>query len=245
VSGNRVTFDESSAASCISAYPSLTCTSSTAVPMACSAALSGAVAVGSTCQSGIDCATGSYCKVTAASPCSGTCTTDIAAGATCGLGDVCVSGYECTGKCTAIPAPTGPASAGGACGYNTSTKVLTSCADGLACDLGTKVCVAVVAQGGACSDGAGVCAPFTYCDPTTKTCKPDPGVGGDCGAAAGQDVIFCAPGTYCDVTTGTAGKCATLLGTGAACKNAGQCASGFCTATDGGTGMCLAACTEE
>jgi hypothetical protein len=159
-----------------------------------------------------------------------------------------VTGYTCTaGTCTATPTPATPATSGEACGYNATSKLVVACGTGLSCNLAltTKVCVATVQAGGACTDGASECEPFTYCDPTSKTCKANPGAGSGCGAEKGEDVIECATGTFCKPTTGTIGVCTTLGATGASCAAADQCTSGVCKKADGGAGTCAAACAEE
>ena len=249
VTAGRVTFDEGEAAGCLAAYAQISCAAaSSPAPSACAATLTGTVAAGGTCYGSVDCSGDSYCQGLggATSVCMGTCAAKLASGATCTAGEQCVTGFACDGTCKAIPAAPTPAAAGATCGYSSTTKTITTCATGLSCDALTLKCVATINQGSPCTPGAGICETFTDCDPTSKTCKPYPGVGGDCGQAAGQDFINCAAGTYCDVVSGTAaGKCAALLGTSAACVFGVECASGACSGTDGGMGTCYAACTQE
>jgi hypothetical protein len=250
VTAGRVKFTGgSNATTCLSDIAALSCSSDTAsaTPAACFQALSGAVPAGGTCYSDYDCSTADFCKGLGSGSCSGTCTALVAAGAACTAGESCVAGYECTGTCTKTVAATPGAALGAECGYMASTMTFTSCAGGLACNGAAKppVCVTQVAEGAACTPGAGVCETFTYCDPTSKTCKPYPGAGGGCGAAAGQDLIGCFPGSYCKATTGEMGTCTALGATGATCKGNADCESNMCSAGDGGTGACLAACTQE
>jgi hypothetical protein len=246
----RVTFTGgSNATTCLSDFQSLSCTGGAAptTPAACYEALSGAVKSGGTCYSDYDCSTADFCKGLGSGSCTGTCTALVAAGAACAAGESCVAGYECTGTCTKAAAATAGAALGAECGYMASTMTITACAGGLACNGAAQppVCVAQVAEGAACTPGAGVCETFTYCDPTSKTCKSYPQAGGGCGSVAGQDPIGCYPGSYCKLTTGERGTCTALGATGATCKAAGDCASNMCSAGDGGTGACLAACTQE
>jgi len=257
VSAGRVTFDSTQAAACIGAYSGASCTDFSAAtePAACTATLKGTVADKSTCYNDIDCGATSYCSGLggASASCTGTCAPRLAAAATCTSSDKCVTGYSCSSgaggamTCTASTTAT-PAALGATCGYDSKTSTFVSCGAGLACSSKTSTCVTQVATGAACTPGAGVCEPFSACDPTTKKCAAYPAAGGKCGEAAGQDPVACAPGSYCQPATGTplVGTCATLGASGAACSSGTQCASGSCAKHgDGGAGTCAAACTQE
>jgi len=259
VTAGRVTYSATDGAACLQALANISCatvTTPSSEPAACTSTFKGTVAAGGACDSSLDCGTGSFCSGLggSAGSCTGTCTADLTAGTSCSASDVCTSGTACTGSpttCTTIPAPVG---SGQTCLYDSgSMSSAPACQLGLACDLTTFTCVTPVAPGDPCPTGHGICAPFTYCDPTSKTCKPDPTTGGKCGAAAGEDVIPCIGQNYCkgSGTTATAGTCTALGAGNAACEasllaGAGaQCASGSCSVSDGGPGTCAAACTKE
>ena len=256
VQSGRIVYDESKASACLTATAAISCGNQAAgapEPADCIATIVGTVAASGTCFSSVDCAPDNFCSGLGGTTgsCTGTCAPLIAAGAACSAGDECVAGNTCSGSgssqsCTAIAAAAG-ATLGGTCGYDSSSKTVTVCASGLACNAATLVCVTPVSQGAACTPGAGVCEYFTDCDPTTKTCKAYPGLGGGCGAAAGEDVVGCAGKTFCQTSSGSAlvGTCAALGGGGAACTSGAQCASHACSTSDGGAGTCFPACTEE
>ena len=252
VAAGRATFDSTQAASCLSAVAAVNCATFATggtEPAACSGALKGTVAGGGTCNSTLDCASPDVCVgVGVNGSCSGTCKAPIAADATCGTPTPCVAGYECTGTpatCTAIPPA---ATAGQPCLYDSATMMAApGCQAGLACDLTTFECVTPVVEGKTCETGHGTCVAFTYCDPTSKTCKQDPAAGGRCGTVKGQDAIGCLGQTYCK-TIGdgsTAGTCVALIASGSECQYGVECASGQCNRTDAGTGTCGASCTKE
>jgi hypothetical protein len=259
VTAGSVKYDAASGASCLTALANVDCATVTTVssePAACTAALTGKVATGGACHSSLDCSATDYCSGLggASASCSGTCATQLTVGTSCTAADVCVEGSACAGSpltCTAIPAPVAK---GATCLYDSTTKkAAPACQLGLACDLNTFQCVSPIAPGDPCPPAHGTCAPFTYCDPTSKTCKADPTTGGKCGDVAGEDPIPCLGQSYCKgaSTTATNGVCTALIAGGASCESTllapvgGQCASGSCSVTDGGVGACAAVCTRE
>lgn len=253
VAAGRVTFDSTQASSCLTTAGTVDCAtfSSGTEPTACAAALKGTVASGGTCYSGVDCVSPMFCNGLggATRSCSGTCMSPVAASASCTIGGApCVAGYFCAGSpatCTANPTP---AALGQTCIYDTSTMMgAPPCQTGLACDLTTFTCVTPVVEGKACEPGHGTCATFSYCDPTSKTCKQDPGAGGKCGVIAGEDPIVCLGPTYCkpNATGSTAGTCAALSAPGASCTTSAECATRVCSGPDGGTHTCAPACSKE
>jgi hypothetical protein len=261
VSAGRVTYDPTKASACLAATTALGCdagASTSAMGLTdCKAALAGTVAANGTCYNSVDCAGTNFCSGLGATggSCTGTCKPLVAAGATCAAGDQCVSGYVCgsaggdagTSLACVTSTPANLAASGAACGYNSTTKVNVSCAAGLVCNSSTKTCQAPIKAGATCTPGAGECDLFTYCDPTSKTCKNDPGVGGACGSSPSQDFIPCTGASYCKFVTGSlVGTCTALSAAGAACKTAEECASKVCTAAgDAGGGTCAMACTQE
>jgi hypothetical protein len=259
VAAGRVTYQASEGATCLTDLAGIDCstiTTASSEPAACAAAFAGTVATGGACDSSLDCSSTDFCSGLGgvSGSCSGTCKAQIAVGDSCTAADVCASGSVCTGSpatCTAEAAPVGM---GATCLYDTaSKKAAPACQLGLACDLTTFKCVSPIVPGDPCPPGHGICAPFTYCDPTSKTCKADPTLGGRCGDQAGEDAIPCIGPTFCKGTsaTATAGTCAALGASGATCEATvlapvdGQCASGSCSVTDGGAGSCSAVCTAE
>ncbi len=259
VTAGRIKYDETQLAACVSALQSGTCSALAmgSTPTACKDTLSGTVAKNGTCHGDGDCEGSSYCSGLGGTTgaCSGTCTPRIATGAACTTDDECVSGDACTESgsgsgasktCTSIAATT-PAAAGATCGYDKTTKTFVDCAAGLLCIGSPLVCTAPIAPGKACTTGEGACGALSYCDPSSKTCKSWGGAGAACGAVKDQDPIGCLAGTYCKTSTGTplVGTCTTTEAGGAACTSATDCASGVCSKADGGTGTCVAACTEE
>jgi hypothetical protein len=255
VTAGRVTYDMSQGAACASAYSSLTCADvgeDIPEPPACLAALAGTVAKGASCYSSLDCVGGdstTYCALT--STCSGKCATLVAAGGTCDEAtDQCVSGYGCTssgtgtsGTCAKNPETTMVAK-GASCKVTGDTPV--ECETGLACNQMTQICETTIAQGDACTPGADVCAPFTYCDGSTKKCTTDPSAGGNCGASGTDtDYVPCLGATYCKTATGSeSGVCTAVGGSGATCASSEGCLSNTCTIDTGATtGTCTAPCS--
>jgi hypothetical protein len=259
VAAGSVKYDATEGSSCLTALANVDCATVTTVnsqPAACTAALTGMVATGGACHANLDCGATDYCSGLggASASCSGTCAAQLTTGTSCTASDVCAEGSACAGSplvCTTIPAPVAK---GATCLYDSSTKkAAPACQLGLACNLSSFTCVEPIAPGDPCAPGQGECAPFTYCDPTSKTCKADPTTGGKCGDVAGEDPIPCIGQTYCKgaSTTATNGVCAALIAGGASCESTllapvgGQCASGSCSVTDGGVGACAAVCTQE
>jgi hypothetical protein len=259
VVAGRVTYQASEGSTCLTDLANIDCSTVTAgssEPAACAAAFAGTVATAGACDSSLDCSATDFCSGLggASGSCSGTCKAQLAAGDSCTGADLCPSGNVCTGSpaiCTAEPAPVG---AGATCVYDSaSKKAAPACQLGLACDLNTFKCVSPIVLGDPCPPGHVICSPFTYCDPTSKTCKADPTLGGRCGDQAGEDAIPCIGPTFCKGSgmTATAGTCVALGASGAACEASvlaiadGQCASGSCSVTDGGPGSCSAVCAAE
>ncbi len=259
VTAGSVTFNASQASACVSAVKMLTCPPESASVVAsfsaCGMALGGTVMAGGSCRLDVECAGDSFCSGLYAkdAPCAGTCKTKVAKGQPCGAGDECVAGYECSGTGTNLTCVTTTslktAAVGDTCGYDATTKVLTECSTGLACNAKTLKCVTPVAIGAACTPGASECETFAYCDPTQTKCLAYPGLGGDCGAEEGEDLIECAAPYYCQLastmSTYAAGKCAAAQqDTGAPCRADVDCASGRCDVGDAGKGACLAPCSS-
>jgi hypothetical protein len=248
VTAGRVSYDSSQAAACISALGTVDCATFAAgtLPTECTATLAGTVAAGGACHSNADCTSPNVCTGLGGTTgsCTGTCTAMLAAGASCTVGGTpCTTGNTCGGSpatCTTSPTPR---NLGETCIYDTGMMAAAPpCRVGLACDLSTFACVTPVALGATCEPGHGTCVTFSYCDPTSKTCKQDPEVGGKCGTLTGEDPIVCIGPSYCKLATGsTAGTCVALGAGGAACTSGDECASGACSAA----GSCTAVCAEE
>jgi hypothetical protein len=255
LAAGRITYDADGAGACLSAFQALSCsalTAATITPPACTSTLSGTAKTGAACLGDTDCAgTSDYCK-SDGTACGGTCAAYVALGAACDPtgASQCVPDATCastngtTGKCTKTP-PTSLAAKGAKCGL--SGESFVTCQSGLACNATTNVCVDPVAEGDACTAGDNVCAPFTYCDATTKKCAPDATAAGDaCGQLTGQaEYDECLGALYCKTATGSeAGVCAVLGATGAACTATDSCV-GTCTIKAGKTtGTCAAACAD-
>jgi hypothetical protein len=137
----------------------------------------------------------------------------VAAGASCyqmsgssGASLQCVSGYYCnikingtatSGVCEVLPGK------GEACS--------SRCASGFDCN--NKVCVAPVAEGGACPNGHD-CAEGLSCDMSSKTCKAGRIIGA--GEGCGVPGMKCGVGLACDYNMDMP-VCKALLGENAAC----------------------------
>jgi hypothetical protein len=254
VNAGTLKFNANEAAECLTAIAGASCTATSSSDgnfSACGMAFVGTVPAGGTCNLDLECSGDSFCSGLggAKAACTGTCKARVGKGDPCVAGDECVDGYVCdkTDGGLACEPPATTAKSGEACGYSATTKTVTACSPGLACNVKTLQCQTPVAEGSACVAGQQECAPFTYCDPTTKKCTGDPGAGGHCGAELDEDPIACLAPSYCKVTsmmsTYFAGTCAAPEAAGSACQVGSDCASARCEIGDGGKGTCLAACT--
>jgi hypothetical protein len=247
VAAGRVTYDGSQAASCLDAYPTLSCSDLLVGPPACTGPLGGTIANAAACFTDGDCGGADYCSGAAhgTAACQGTCAPLLAAGAACSASEECVSGFTCGGNpssptCISDVHPL--ANKGESCAALPPTMPSIQCAPGLSCELHTTVCEPTVADGAACTPGQGLCETFTYCDPTTMTCKAYAGSGGVCGTTPAQETMGCLPQTWCKMQSpmDPTGVCSPLGGAQAACSGDYQCISGACVRE-----ACTAPCTEE
>ena len=175
----------------------------------------------------VGCDPASYCKATRRR-CFGACVADLPSGSACAQEDTCAG----DGSTTSTRPPT--VALGEPCRESI-------CADGLACDVLSDMCVVAVEQGGRCTPGARVCE-TGQCDSASQRCAPRPEVGQPCGDIGAEDA-FCAPGAYCKELEdgGQTGTCAALEGPGATCAeghnlSGTSCLAGFCAwdEVDGG-----------
>jgi hypothetical protein len=228
INAGRVRYDATQWATCLAAYQATTCADlppgtisgePAVTPAACTAALTGAVALGGTCQWSPDCSNGS-CSSDASLTCPGTCQPFQTAGGNCGA-------QRC-----------GP---GLVCAYNSATAT-TICkvlgAAGAACPCQPELwcnpanagghCELPIAPGGACvayspgCPGGYVCKGAT--STTNGTCQPWVGLGGACSATD-----RCSLGYQC-----VSGTCASWADLGQDCTNS-ACLAGYC---DSSTALC-------
>jgi hypothetical protein len=175
------------------------------------ACTSGAACLSGTCVDGVCCDTA----------CAGTCQA-------CNVG-----GAE--GTCTALPGGMDPADEcalepAASCGHDGSCDGAGACrlhATGLQCAAGT--CVAGTETAPGRCDGKGTCVAGA-----SRSCAPNVCASDSC-AEACAGPADCQSGYFCE-----GGMCHLRRGTGAACGDAGQCASGMCV--DGV--CCTSACTQ-
>jgi hypothetical protein len=190
--------------------------------------LTGTLATGSACGEGMQCQSG-FCKTSNpyTTGC-GVCADRTPIGQPCTVLDQCVVGAACvlgptgsTGTCT----PTTKVDVGGSC-----SQAGTICKDGLTCDGATTTCVALHAEGGACTSRYDCHAPLAC-------------IGGACaqGKAAGQACLAgqCAPGLGCDLQSQTC-KARVAVDPGKACDyEVNYCRVGYCQASGTATnGVC-------
>jgi hypothetical protein len=249
VKAGRVTYASAEAAACIAAYPSLSCSDFLIGPSVCSAPLSGTAESGAACFADGDCSGSNYCKGVGNgnSACQGKCAPLLAAGSACTMTEECVVGYTCSGEppnLTCISERHPIASLGGSCAPVAPTGPAILCGPGLRCNRQTLTCATTANEGDACTPGEGMCVTFTYCDSSSKSCRPDPGSGGMCGSTPAGELMTCLPGLYCKLPSDISpiGTCVPLGGPGAACSGNFECASDSC---DSQTGECSTPCTEE
>lgn len=134
----------------------------------------------------------------------------------CAPGLFCELDAGCPGTCQPRAAIGGPCTS------------YEHCAEELACDFSTQLCVAAIPESGSCStDDTDVlpCEAGTYCDRTSGTCRSsttmyDGAVGEACGDAAGPG--FCRAGLYCVTDPGAS------LTESAHCVDAGFAAGAAC-----------------
>jgi hypothetical protein len=193
---------------------------------------------------GRECFTGYYCKLPAADAGAGTCQALPSSGEACGpeTSYQCATGLACninleagfTGTCGT------PGTAGASC------LATMSCAAGFYCVkpdggvLGT--CTAVLATGTGCDPNTNdfSCGRAIHkCQPGTSTCGVDPVLSEPCSPLDDN----CQNG-WCDGSGSDAslGVCVAKLAGGAACTDNRQCASGDCTTTADGGGVCKNDC---
>lgn len=211
----------SSAEACSAAYGSLSCTNAfdNDPPTACTHQTPGPLAVGSTCGTPGQCASG-VCQVDTLAGC-GKCIAAVAAGAACQTTSDCQSGLVCAATSATAAVCVTPAASGGTC----STKYpIVPCAYDLLCNAGT--CQAPLAMGSACAPAASLCDATNgfWCSPLSTRCVA---------------ILFAATGQPCgyDKTTGDLTECS---GSGA-CQNISMTTGlGTCTAPVGSGSMCNA-----
>jgi len=192
--------------------------------------------------------------------CSGMLRGLVTEGSPCRLTQECATGLfcrldaGCPGTCQPRAAVGGPCSS------------YEYCAEELACDFSTQLCVAPIPESGSCSTDATdlpPCTAGTYCDPTTGTCRDsltiyDGAAGEACGYAVGPG--YCQRGLFCVADPGASltesAHCADVgFGAGAACREAvpEACPEGsYCAIADDATeGTCQplpgdgAPCTDD
>jgi hypothetical protein len=244
VAAGRVKYVASQAASCLEAYPSLSCSDLYLGPMECFGPLGGTAANGAACLTDGDCGGSSYCSVLDGS-CQGTCAAALAAGASCPVLDSCVPGYICGGDSSSMTCISNVhplANEGHSCAPVAATMPSIQCASGLTCSPHTSMCTKAVPEGAACTPGDELCAMFSYCDSSTMTCKAWVGAGETCGPTAAGEHIECLPQLFCKMATPTSptGTCEPLGGAGASCAGGYECASDSCSPSG-----CSTPCTQE
>lgn len=224
----------------------------------CEAAIAGHLAEGQTCSSPESCASGACWSWPNACP--STCVTPTAAGAACEYGVPCAAGAVCD-LLLATPTCVPLSQAGGKCLNDAwcapglfcgqvSTFVYTcqarktsgSCAGDSECAIGhvctAAGCVARLGPGERCTQGENACGPGLWCG-GGGACVDGPGLGGPCGAVAGEHRPCI--GGWCDASAGT--TCAPWGLPGATCSVQDQCApTDVCDQL--GTGTCTTLCAE-
>jgi len=216
VNAGKIIYDGAAAATCFAATSlvgvACTMTAQEAVPNdpSCAHIFNGTVAEGGPCSQPDECVSGS-CDLDVVTGCSGTagcCTGACAAvappappasaplpiGGDCSAaGSSCVAGAFCsasTALCVALLAV----------GQPCDNAAEEFCRSGLTCSVpagGTQqVCLARPAEGESCNGGVLCDVLDDFCDPATRTCQPEIGVGGACPNGVG-----CVDYAQCDGRT--------------------------------------------
>jgi hypothetical protein len=150
-----------------------------AIPGTCRAAMGN---IGGPCSSE-SCSAGLFCDVSQRPP---SCTSRVDAGGACSQAGACKDGLVCVaGSCAAF------SDIGRSCDPSAS---VTTCPADMACDKGTKTCIAVGLLDGSCS--AARCRRLLYCDPNLK-CANQAATGAACAPPATGGPNPCAVGA-CD-----------------------------------------------
>jgi hypothetical protein len=208
VAGGKTSYDAAAAGTCLSQLESRACDSVEPEPAACEKVFVGTVPAGGACESDTECApppggeadcdmvdgassgtcvqtprgkAGDACDTTCSqsgstSYCSSSGSGSGSGSATCWTND----GLYCDGaKCAAV------IPIGGACEYE-------GCVDGAYCATGK--CAAKSAAGGSCDGGWDSCATGSYCESTSKTCKPQKKAGEPCADVDDECQGYCNEG---------------------------------------------------
>lgn len=224
----RQGFDSTSAATCVSQYPSATCGT---VPAACNQVFTPKVMSGGSCFNNSECVAGTYCNTRMACP--GACEARKPAGS------VVQSASECLeGLVTRLEQVTDggfgiqtvcvtPSAAGGQC----DPTFQTTCAAGLKCSATTRTCVTAKTAGQPCGYlDAGIlsrsindCADGLVCQPNgagVEVCGAYAGTGERCGQ--------CKYDLRCAISDGgTTGTCAAKGQLAEGCRFSTDCARGL------------------
>jgi hypothetical protein len=230
---------------------------------ACDAMFAGTVAAAGACYVGEECQTG-FCTATTAT-CPGACKGYKVENEAVPAGERCAYGlYTYDGKClkpvagSGSCAPIAPAvarlrcEAGRYCDQTSNTCLAVKsagatcassaeCATGTSCDTqGTKTCVALGKQGGACQVNKGLaCVSELACVQTAVdaagTCQPKRAVGESCGQQAD-----CTTGNYCTGVSPELGTCQPKKAAGATCAYTSDCQTPLYCATAGPAKGCTA-----
>lgn len=170
------------------------------------------VATGGTCANTADCQ-GGWCDITEG--CSGMCRAYIPVSATCTSQDRCEKGSSCSGgRCLLDVESDGRCILGVKCSSGSDThcengrciarRTEGPCVGDEQCSLryrcartqpplgndSPKECRPVKALGEACEPGALDCAPLSYCDVGSRSCRPAPGSSAPCGWLGGLSGEF-------------------------------------------------------
>ena len=250
IDSGKIIYDASNAPTCFDAIAATACTEEATAQggqtnSLCTTVLKGTVASGGNCVTDAECV-GGVCHQPScgASCCLGTCGQLLAVGAACTSSTDCSAADYCgTDYVTSFQSTCQPRGGQGQpCTYN------SQCQSGLACDSSSSgTCVPYVKDGQACNPDAADCENVgSFCDATSRTCRPRLAVGAACSVPDGgisrisSGCVF-----YADCRGGI---CVALPGHGEACSvpDGGAaslaCFVGTCT---GGTcqGIAQAPCT--
>ncbi|HVU51822.1 MAG TPA: hypothetical protein VHL80_14095 [Polyangia bacterium] len=247
LAAGRITYDRAGAAACLSQAGASLAESCRFDTIPCAdEVVAGLLPDGAPCESSAECAATSFCVRPDRSTCQqAVCTPDSQLGEPCGIGcapgltcatdgsDVCVVDTGTLGAGCDLTA-VAPCDWGFACRPNASgagacveSRTGLACQDDLECpveDLCDGTCKPRLAMGASCAASPQGCLALATCDQATRRCVPAGNDGQPCGMNG-----FCYEGS-CSPTAAGDSVCVVNRGTGSACDDPNECASGVCEA---------------